>query len=101
LRCARSRRSLFLYRGDINQEWASYGPDAKSSTEAFVAGINAFVAEIVGGRHPLPIEFRIAGTSPAMWQVEDVVRIRSHGLTRNVISEVQRARIACAAGAAR
>src|SRR5262245_20690798 len=66
---------LFLYRGDISQEWAAYGPDAKSSTEAFVAGINAFVAEIVAGRHPLPVEFRIAGTSPAMWQIEDVVRI--------------------------
>ena len=29
---------------------------------------------------------------------EDVVRIRSHGLTRNVSSEVRRAQVACAAG---
>jgi penicillin amidase len=48
----------------------------------------------------LPVEFRIAGTRPDIWKAEDVVRIRSHALTRNVVSEVQRARVACAAGLA-
>src|SRR5262249_23459567 len=91
---------LFLYRGDMNQEWAAYGPDAKASTEAFVAGINAFVAEIVGGKRPLPVEFRLAGTFPDMWQLQDVRRVRSHGLSRNVPSEVQRVRVICAAGVA-
>ena len=89
---------LFLYRGDLTQEWAAYGPDAKASANAFAAGINAFVVEINNGIHPLPIEFRIAGTKPDFWKAEDIVRIRSHALTQNVTSEVQRARIACAAG---
>jgi penicillin G amidase len=89
---------MFLYRGDMNQEWAAYGPDAKSYTEAFVAGINAFVGEVHNGRRPVPVEFRVAGTMPDLWTPEDVVRIRSHGLTRNVASEVSRARVACAAG---
>lgn len=89
---------LFLYRGDIDREWAAYGPEAKSSTEAFVAGINAFVEEIGSDRRALPLEFRIAGSEPGIWRAEDVVRIRSHGLTRNVVSEVERVRIACAAG---
>jgi penicillin amidase len=40
----------------------------------------------------------VAGTMPDLWKPEDVVRIRSHGLTRNVASEVARARVACAAG---
>jgi penicillin amidase len=31
---------LFTYRGDMDAEWASYGPKAKSYAEAFVAGIN-------------------------------------------------------------
>src|SRR4249920_1896135 len=31
---------LFLYRGDLNQEWAAYGPQAKASADAFAAGIN-------------------------------------------------------------
>src|SRR5579863_1932635 len=88
----------FLYRGDMNAEWASYGPKAKSYAEAFVAGINAYVADVQAGRKPLPIEFRIAGTKPDLWTAEDVVRIRSHGRTRNVASEVKRSLVACAAG---
>src|SRR3984957_1536805 len=89
---------LFLYRGDMNTEWASYGPKAKSYAESFVAGINAYVADVQAGRKPLPTEFRIAGTRPDLWTAEDVVRIRSHGLTRNVASEVKRSLVACAAG---
>ncbi|HZR77221.1 penicillin acylase family protein [Bradyrhizobium sp.] len=88
----------FLYRGDMNAEWASYGPKAKSYAEAFVAGINAYVADVRAGRRALPIEFRIAGTMPDKWLADDVVRIRSHGLTRNVASEVKRSLVACAAG---
>jgi penicillin amidase len=89
---------LFLYRGDMAAEWASYGPHAKSYAEAFVAGVNAYVADVQAGRRPRPIEFRIAGTMPDLWSVEDVVRIRSHGLTRNVTSEVRRSLVTCAAG---
>lgn len=88
---------MFLYRGDMTAEWAAYGAGAKDSTEAFVQGINAYVAEIAAGKKPLPMEFKIAGTRPATWKAEDVVRIRSHGLTRNVPNEVGRARIACTA----
>ncbi|UFX46080.1 penicillin acylase family protein [Bradyrhizobium sp. 41S5] len=89
---------LFLYRGDMNAEWAAYGPKAKTYAEAFVAGVNAYVADVKAGKRPLPIEFRIAGTMPDLWSAEDVVRIRSHGLTRNVASEVKRSLVACAAG---
>ena len=91
---------LFLYRGDLNREWTAYGPEAKASAEAFAAGINAFVGEINSGLRRLPVEFRIAGTKPDFWKAEDIVRIRSHALSRNVISEVPRARVACAAGVA-
>ncbi|MBR0899530.1 penicillin acylase family protein [Bradyrhizobium tropiciagri] len=89
---------LFLYRGDMNAEWTAYGPKAKTYAEAFVAGVNAYVADVNAGKRPLPIEFRIAGTKPDLWSAEDVVRVRSHGLTRNVASEVKRALVACAAG---
>lgn len=89
---------LLLYRGDMAPEWAAYGPGAKENTEAFVAGLNAYVGEIRAGKRPLPIEFAIAGSAPDLWKPQDVVRIRSHGLTRNVPNEVARARIACAAG---
>ncbi|WP_333610909.1 penicillin acylase family protein [Brevundimonas bullata] len=89
---------LFLYRGDMEAEWAAYGPDARDHAEAFVAGINAFVGEIRDGGRPLPTEFEIAGTTPDLWQPSDVVRIRSHGLIGNVEDEVRRARVVCAAG---
>jgi penicillin amidase len=89
---------LFLYRGDMTTEWAAYGPKAKTYADAFVAGINAYAADVRAGKRPLPIEFRIAGTMPDLWTADDVVRIRSHGLTRNVASEVKRSLVACAAG---
>ena len=89
---------LFLYRGDMGKEWPAYGPHARSYAQAFVEGVNAYVQEVREGKRPLPVEFTIAGTAPDLWQPEDVVRIRSHGLTRNLASEVERAQVACAAG---
>lgn len=86
---------LFLYRGDMAREWASYGPGAQRIATRFVAGINAYIDLI--GREPalLPFEFGHFGYTPEKWQPEDVVRIRSHGLTRNLVSEFSRAFIAC------
>ena len=89
---------LLLYRGDPAAEWAELGPAVKTETEAFVEGINAYVAALQSHPEKLPVEFRITGTTPDLWTVDDVVRIRSHGLSGNLISEVQRARVACAAG---
>ncbi|WP_419900471.1 penicillin acylase family protein [Roseomonas sp. USHLN139] len=81
---------LFLYRGDMEAEFAAYAPDAKQICEAFVAGINAFVGLVEAEPARLPAEFRALGTRPARWAAEDVVRIRSHSLTRNALSEVLR-----------
>lgn len=89
---------LLLYRGDMDAEWASYGPDAKDQASAFTAGVNAYVAEIRAGKQPLPEEFKLAGTTPSPWSAEDVVRIRSHALSRNAPQETRRAQIACVAG---
>ncbi|HEX4199248.1 MAG TPA: penicillin acylase family protein [Caulobacteraceae bacterium] len=89
---------LFLYRGDMDQEWASYGPGAKADAQAFVDGVNAYVTAVRGNAAPLPVEFRLTGSAPELWSVDDVVRVRSNGLTRNVDSEVARAQVACAAG---
>lgn len=92
---------LFLYRGDMEAEWASYGtPEARAITEAFAAGINAFI-ELSDADHALrPPEFAAMGTRPEKWAAEDVVRIRSHALVRNVLSEVARAQVAASAGMA-
>jgi penicillin amidase len=89
---------LLLYRGDMDAEWAAYRPGMKDRTQAFVDGINAYVRAVREGRRPLPVEFRLTGSTPDLWRVEDVVEIRSHALVSNVTSEVARARVACAVG---
>ncbi len=89
---------LFLYRGDMTREWASYAPESRDWVGAFVSGINAYVAEVQAGKKPLPPEFRLTASQPEMWQADDVLRVRSHALVSNITSEVARARVVCAAG---
>ena len=89
---------LFLYRGDLEAEWAAYGPDAKAWSAAFVAGINAYVALVRSGAAPLPVEFQLTNSRPDFWELADLVRIRSHGLNRNAEYEAIRARAVAAGG---
>ncbi len=89
----------FLYHGDMAAEWAAYGPDAEAICTAFAAGINARLTQIEAGAAPLPAEFTLMDTRPAAWRPEDVVRIRSHCLTRNALSEVLRAHVMARGGA--
>ncbi|MCK8781452.1 penicillin acylase family protein [Rhizobium sp. NTR19] len=89
----------FLYRGDMAPEWTSYAPDTQAICTAFVAGINAYVEFCRNEPSWLPPEFSVFGTHPAFWQPSDVVRIRSHALTRNGLSEILRANIMAMADA--
>ena len=84
---------LFLYRGDMAPEWAAYGEDAEMICTAFAAGINAGVDQVRAGHLPLPPEFSELGTTPAHWDPEDVVRIRTHCLSRNAASELARTQV--------
>lgn len=88
---------LFMYRGDMYREWLAYGSDAKKIAESFTAGINAYIDLLGTNPELMPPEFELLGYEPARWHAADVVRIRSHGLLRNVGNEVRRARIACLA----
>src|SRR5690606_29019804 len=84
---------LFLYRGDMAAEWAAYGvPGLEGIVAAFTRGINAWIALTEADPGLLAPEFHALGTRPARWAPEDVVRIRSHALVRNLTSEVMRAR---------
>ena len=87
---------LVRFRGDWNEEWQSYAPDAKQVASSFVAGINAYIRGLGGTR---PLEFRLAGYDPGLWQAEDVVaRIAGLLMVRNISREVQRAEILRDAG---
>jgi len=91
---------LFLYRGDMAAEWAVYGPNARPWSEAFAAGVNAYVEQVRAGAAPLPVEFTLTDTRPELWDASDIVRIRSHGISNNAESEVLRLRVASAGGLA-
>ncbi len=89
----------FLYRGDMAPEWVSYAPDTQAICTAFAAGINAYVSLCEAEPSRLSPEFAVFGTRPSRWEPADVVRIRSHALTRNGISEILRANIMALADA--
>jgi penicillin G amidase len=84
---------LFLFRGDMKKEWTSYCEDAQEIATAFVEGINIYIDLVEAKALELPPEFMLFSTRPARWLPEDVVRIRSHSLMRNALSEVIRANV--------
>jgi penicillin amidase len=43
-----------LFRGDMYREWLAYGSDAKRVAEAFVAGVNAYIAQTEAHPELLP-----------------------------------------------
>jgi penicillin G amidase len=91
---------LFVYRGDMRKEWAAYGSEAKHDTQAFVAGINAYVTAAKADASLMPQEFKLAGYEPAFWNADDVVRIRNHGVALGVALQVTRAQAVCKGGLA-
>ncbi|MFP5405426.1 MAG: penicillin acylase family protein [Gammaproteobacteria bacterium] len=91
---------LFLYRGDLDKEYASYHPEAREILTAFADGINAYVASIKDNPERMPIEFRLTGTEPGEWSPTSSL-IRIYGITRNVGSEISLARRISAAGLAK
>lgn len=58
---------LFLYRGDMVEEWSAYGEDTERITTAFVNGINAYVSLCRSDPSRLPPEFATLGHEPAYW----------------------------------
>jgi penicillin amidase len=87
------------YRGDIEADWASYGPDTKAIANAFVRGINAWVQM---AHDPFPEEFVLAGWAPELWRAEDLLnRTDAFVAGADAQDEVFRARLAAAVGAAR
>ncbi|MFD9893595.1 penicillin acylase family protein [Amycolatopsis sp. NPDC059027] len=89
---------LFLYRGDMDAEWASYGPEGRLAATRFAEGINAYVDWLARNPSAVPPEFGKLGYRPARWRPEDVVRIRTHAIGENLSWEVIRAKLVCQAG---
>ncbi len=80
---------LVRFRGNWDEEWRSYAPDAKQIAIAFTNGINAYILSLHGERSE---EFQIAGFDPGLWVPEDVVsRLAGLKMTGNILGEVNRA----------
>ena len=80
---------LVRYRGDMDAEWSSYSPHARDIAEAFVDGINSYVAR---NRENLPIEFELLGFEPGVWRPEHVLlRVAGLLMVRNISQEITRA----------
>ncbi|MFD4957773.1 penicillin acylase family protein [Microbacterium sp. NPDC058389] len=82
---------LFLYRGDMEREWAAYPQGTREAVTAFVAGINEWVERTWRDPGLLSPEFEALGHTPSYWAPADIVRARSHGVYGNLESELTRA----------
>lgn len=90
---------LHMFRGDLDAELNHYHPRGKAIVEAFVRGINAYIAETERTPSLLPIEFTMLGITPGRW-TPAVVISRHQALTANVTDEVRYLRAMAAVGPA-
>jgi penicillin amidase len=87
---------LFRYRGNMDAEWAAYGPDTKSIVSAFVGGVNAYIAQV---KDRLPIEFTMMGFAPEPWTIDvPLARVTPLSGVSNATTEILRARLVSLVG---
>jgi penicillin G amidase len=78
---------LFMYRGDLTQELNWYHPHGAALVEAFVNGINAYIAETQRNPALLTPEFQMLGLKPGRWTPAIVIS-RFNGLFGNLYEEM-------------
>lgn len=87
------------YRGPLDAEWASYGPDTRAIALAFTRGINAWITLTSG---QLPEEFALAGWKPERWAPEDLLnRTDAFLASGGADDELFRARLSATVGSGR
>ncbi len=84
-----------LFRGDLAAEWAVQYPPAVPLARAWVAGVNARIAEVLANPALLPPEFAAMDMLPEPWAADDLMLMRRSG-PPNVRGEMRRAVLACA-----
>ncbi|UCC26604.1 MAG: penicillin acylase family protein [Gemmatimonadales bacterium] len=88
---------LFQYRGDLERELRHYHPRGVEIVQAFVDGINAYVAMAREDPSLQSVEFRMLGIEPGFWTPEVVVS-RHQGLLSNIVDELNFGRAVAVAG---
>ena len=71
---------LHMFRGDLDAELNHYHPRGKAIVEAYVRGVNAYIAETERTPALLPLEFKMLGITPGRW-TPAVVISRHQALT--------------------
>jgi penicillin amidase len=89
---------MFRYRGDADADFAVYHPRGKAIVQAFVDGINAYIALTEREPARLPPEFGLLRTTPGRWTPAVVVS-RHNGLFDGADDEIATARLVAAVGA--
>ena len=79
---------LHQFRGDMTDELNRYHPRGAAIVEAYVKGVNAYIAETERDPNLLPMEFAMLGIKPARWTTAVVVS-RHQALTSNAGEEVR------------
>lgn len=79
---------LHMYRGDLDTDLNRYHPRGKSIIEAYVRGVNAYIAETERNPALLPLELKMLGIKPGRW-TPAVVISRHQALAGNVGEEVR------------
>jgi penicillin G amidase len=90
---------LHMFRGDLAGELGQYHPRGQVIVEAFVRGVNAYIAETERTPALLPIEFKMLGITPGRW-TPAVVISRHQALASNLTDEVRAIRAMKAVGPA-
>lgn len=88
---------LFMFRGSMGQELNHYHPRGSLIVNAFVDGVNAYIAQTERDPSLLPIEFELLGIRPGPW-TPAVVISRHQGLLGNIGQELNFGRAVGAAG---
>lgn len=83
---------LFQFRGDKKSELSHYHPRGEAIVDAFVAGINSHILEVLDNPELLPVEFQLLGILPGFWTWEVVIS-RHQGLLQNVQDELRYSRV--------
>jgi penicillin amidase len=89
---------LLRFRGDIGAELDHYHPRGRLIINAFVDGVNAYIAQTERDPSLLPPEFGWLGITPGYWTPEVVIS-RHQGLVANALEELRIGRAVAAAGA--
>jgi penicillin amidase len=79
---------LHMFRGDLDADLNRYHPRGKAIVEAYVRGVNAYIAETERNPALLPVEFKMLGIKPGRF-TPAVVISRHQALTSNVGEEVR------------